>query len=70
MDGGAWFLGDRTDDAVLCAGLAARGVAVASIDYRLGEAGAFPASVHDVRAAVRWPATGKIASRGASAASR
>ncbi|WP_344869324.1 alpha/beta hydrolase [Amycolatopsis ultiminotia] len=76
IHGGAWFLGDRTDDAVLCAGLAGRGVAVASIDYRLGEAGAFPASVHDAQAAVRWLrahgaehrlATGKIGSWGASA---
>ncbi|MBB4682631.1 alpha/beta hydrolase [Amycolatopsis jiangsuensis] len=76
IHGGAWFLGDRADDAVLCAGLADRGIAVASIDYRLGEAGAFPASVDDVRAAVRWLrahgpehrlATGKVGSWGASA---
>jgi acetyl esterase/lipase len=34
--------------------MARRGIAVASIDYRLGPAGAFPASVNDVQAAVRW----------------
>jgi len=29
-------------------------VAIASIDYRLGAAGAFPANIADVRAAETW----------------
>lgn len=77
IHGGAWFLGDRATKAVpFCDGLAGRGVAVASIDYRLGEEGAFPASVDDVHDAVRWLrvhggeyglATAKIGSWGNSA---
>ncbi|MFP5021623.1 alpha/beta hydrolase fold domain-containing protein [Pseudonocardia phyllosphaerae] len=77
LHGGAWFLGSRTDDAATtCRGLAERGIAVASADYRLGDAGAFPASVEDVRAAVRWVraegerfglATGRVGCAGWSA---
>ncbi|MFI0408062.1 alpha/beta fold hydrolase [Actinomadura sp. 3N508] len=55
VHGGAWLFGDRYSGATsFAAELAERGVAIASIDYRLGEAGAFPASIDDVRAAVRW----------------
>ncbi|MQA11639.1 MAG: alpha/beta hydrolase fold domain-containing protein [Pseudonocardiaceae bacterium] len=55
LHGGAWFLGDRVTGADrFAAGLAQRGVAVASVDYRLGAEGAFPANVRDVQAAVRW----------------
>ncbi|WP_165964649.1 alpha/beta hydrolase [Actinomadura sp. KC216] len=55
VHGGAWLFGDRCSGATsFAAALAERGVAIASIDYRLGEAGAFPASIDDVRAAVRW----------------
>lgn len=77
IHGGAWFLGSRADGAAtLCRGLAERGVAVASIDYRLGVAGAFPSSIEDVRAAVHWIrshgrefglATAKVGAWGASA---
>jgi acetyl esterase/lipase len=55
LHGGAWFLGDRTTGAhPFATGIAARGIATASVDYRLGEAGAFPANIDDVRAVVRW----------------
>ncbi|WP_165968895.1 alpha/beta hydrolase [Actinomadura sp. KC06] len=77
VHGGAWLFGDRCSGATsFAAGLAERGVAIASIDYRLGEAGAFPASIDDVRAAVRWLrahgarhglAIGRIGAWGASA---
>lgn len=77
VHGGAWLYGDRAAGAApLAGGLAERGVAVASIDYRLGPAGAFPRSIDDVRAAVRWLrrhgsdhglATDRIGSWGASA---
>ncbi|WUI02529.1 alpha/beta hydrolase [Spirillospora sp. NBC_00431] len=76
VHGGAWLFGDRSSGATsFVAGLAERGVAIASIDYRLGEAGAFPASIDDVRAAVRWLrahgsghglATAKVGAWGAS----
>ena len=60
VHGGAWIFGDRRDlpptlqpdqifDALIEAGLA-----VASIDYRLVREAAFPAQLHDVKAAVRY----------------
>jgi acetyl esterase/lipase len=55
IHGGAWQFGDRTTDfesRVLP--LAARGMAVASIDYRVGVDGRWPAALHDVRGAIRW----------------
>jgi acetyl esterase/lipase len=77
LHGGAWFLGDRSAGAKpFAVGLAEWGVAIASIDYRLAEAGAFPANIDDVHAAVRWLrahgseyglATEKIGSWGESA---
>ena len=58
---GGWLTGDRTLPAFV-APILARGVAVASIDYRLtseagvyGSAGVtFPAQIHDVKAALRF----------------
>jgi acetyl esterase/lipase len=77
LHGGAWFLGDRSSGAKpFAVGLAERGIAIASIDYRLGEAGVFPANIDDVHEAVRWLrangggyglATTKIGSWGESA---
>lgn len=60
IHGGAWIFGDRRDlpptlrpdqtfDALLDAG-----IAVATIDYRLVLEAAFPAQLHDVKAAVRY----------------
>ena len=60
IHGGAWIFGDRRDlpptlqpnqifDALIQAGLA-----VASVDYRLVREAAFPAQLHDVKAAVRY----------------
>ncbi|GIL25372.1 lipase [Actinocatenispora comari] len=55
LHGGAWFLGDRVSSAdPFAPELARRGIAIASVDYRLGEAGRFPRNIDDVRAAVRW----------------
>jgi acetyl esterase/lipase len=53
IHGGGWEAGDRTDvgDAPP---LVDRGYAVASVDYRLTDAAAFPAQIRDCRAAVRW----------------
>ncbi|MGH3241708.1 MAG: alpha/beta fold hydrolase [Spirillospora sp.] len=77
VHGGAWLFGDRSSGAApFAAGLAQRGVAIASIDYRLGEAGAFPTSIDDVRSAARWLrahgsghglATARVGAWGASA---
>jgi len=53
--GGGFEAGSRSDDGKgRLAGLAAHGLAVLSIDYRLAPAAHFPAQLHDVKAAVRW----------------
>jgi acetyl esterase/lipase len=54
IHGDAWLAGDRADGAPFAEGAAARGVAIASIDYRLGAASAFPVNIADVRAAEAW----------------
>jgi acetyl esterase/lipase len=77
LHGGGWTAGHRRMDTARRAEIvAALGVGIASIDYRLGEPGRFPAAVHDVRGAVRWLrahgaelglATGRIGAWGSSA---
>lgn len=62
LHGGAWRRGsrstlaptyaDRAGDAL--GELAAAGLTVASIDYRLSGEAAWPAPLHDAKAAVRW----------------
>jgi acetyl esterase/lipase len=55
VHGGGWTGGDRTTEGpTRVAPLATHGVTVASVDYRLAPDSAFPAQVHDVKAAVRW----------------
>jgi acetyl esterase/lipase len=53
--GGGFTLGDKADgEKERLVQLARRGVAVASINYRLATQALFPAQVDDMRAAVRW----------------
>lgn len=55
VHGGGFVVGSRSDDAEdRLAALAAHGVAVLSVNYRLAPAAHFPAQLHDVKAAVRW----------------
>jgi acetyl esterase/lipase len=55
VHGGGWRSGDKADDgAERLAPLAAYGVDVASVDYRLVPAATFPDQVHDLKGAVRW----------------
>lgn len=57
VHGGGWKAGDRGFYRHLGPWLAERGVAVFAIDYRLADpkgGGAYPAAVHDVRAAVQF----------------
>jgi acetyl esterase/lipase len=55
VHGGGWTRGDRTSGAeTRLAPMAALGVTVASIDYRLAPGAVFPAQLQDVEAAVRW----------------
>jgi acetyl esterase len=53
--GGGWTIGDLDTHDVLCRQLcAASGVAVLSVDYRLGPEQRFPAAFDDCLAATRW----------------
>jgi acetyl esterase/lipase len=62
VHGGGWRRGSRRHPlpalgAGFYPGLAAAGVAVAAIDYRLSGEARYPAAVDDVRAAVAWART-------------
>jgi acetyl esterase/lipase len=53
--GGGWSKGDRAEDGQKrLAPLAAYGVTVASVDYRLAPGTVFPGPLHDLKGAVRW----------------
>jgi acetyl esterase/lipase len=60
VHGGSWTVGSKRvtghydDFPGLLASLAARGFAVASIDYRLSGEAKFPAALHDLKAAIRF----------------
>ena len=54
VHGGAWNRGDRTADDVMNRALAASGIVVAAIDFRLAPAHPYPAQVQDVNFATRW----------------
>jgi acetyl esterase/lipase len=53
--GGGWRSGDKADDsAERLAPLAAYGVTVASVNYRLVPGAVFPDQLYDLKGAVRW----------------
>jgi acetyl esterase/lipase len=52
VHGGAWRAGSR--DNMPLRRLVERGIAVASVDYRLSPVAKFPAQVHDIKAAIRF----------------
>jgi acetyl esterase/lipase len=55
VHGGGWRSGDKADaGAERLAPLAAYGVTVASVDYRLVPGATFPDQLHDLKGAVRW----------------
>jgi acetyl esterase/lipase len=54
LHGGAWNRDDRTQNAFLDEALAAAGLVVASIDFRLGTQAPYPASMADINYATRW----------------
>ena len=54
IHGGAWNNNDRTQNAPLAQELAAHGLVVASIDFRLGKQGAYPKAMQDINFAIRW----------------
>ncbi|MEW6306039.1 MAG: alpha/beta hydrolase [Verrucomicrobiota bacterium] len=52
IHGGAWRNGSKDNCPIDF--LAARGLAVVSLDYRLSNVATFPAQIHDCKGAVRW----------------
>ena len=54
VHGGAWNWGDRTHSEFRAPQLAASGVVVASVDFRLAPEHPYPAQVADVNYATRW----------------
>jgi acetyl esterase/lipase len=54
VHGGAWTHFDRTADACFDRALAAGGLVVVALDFRMGPAHRFPAAVADVVAGIRW----------------
>jgi acetyl esterase/lipase len=55
VHGGGWRSGDKSDEAATrLAPLAAYGVTVASVEYRLLPGANFPDQIHDLKGAVRW----------------
>lgn len=54
IHGGAWTGGDRFNNKVIAEYLAARGVVVFSIDFRLPPDATYPAVVADINYGIRW----------------
>ena len=52
--GGRWFLNDRTADHHMNSALAASGIVVVAVDFRLAPDHPYPAQVADVNYAIRW----------------
>jgi acetyl esterase/lipase len=54
VHGGAWTYFDRTADAYFDRALAACGLVVVAVDFRMGPTHGFPTAVADVIAGIRW----------------
>ena len=54
VHGGAWMRGDIYQNELLDTRLAASGVVVATVDFRLSDEAPYPASMADINYAVRW----------------
>ena len=54
VHGGAWGSGDRLNNAVIHEDLAAHGVGVCALDFRLSDEAQYPAMVDDVSYGIRW----------------
>ena len=52
--GGRWFLNDRSADHHMNSALAASGIVVVAVDFRLAPDHPYPAQVADVNYAIRW----------------
>ena len=54
VHGGAWTSGDRNNNQAIDSALAAAGVVVLALDFRLAPEAPYPASVADVNFGTRW----------------
>lgn len=54
VHGGAWTSGDRNNNQAIDSALAAAGVVVLALDFRLAPKAPYPASVADVNFGTRW----------------
>ncbi len=54
VHGGGWASGDRSMTYPMAVKLAVNGYIAASVEYRLSPEAKYPASIYDLRAAVRW----------------
>jgi acetyl esterase len=54
VHGGAWNSGDRLNNEGIDRALAARGVVVATLDFRQPPVAGYPASIADVNLGIRW----------------
>ena len=54
VHGGRWFLNDRSDDHPMNLALAASGIVVVAVDFRLAPQHPYPAQVIDTNYAIRW----------------
>jgi acetyl esterase/lipase len=54
VHGGAWTMNDRFSNVAIDSALAAAGVVVLALDFRMPPAGVYPDSVADVNFAIRW----------------
>jgi acetyl esterase len=57
VHGGAWTSGDRSMNVAIARHLAANGIAVLSLDFRMPPEATYPVTVSDVAAGVRWMRT-------------
>jgi acetyl esterase len=54
VHGGAWVAGDRLMNRAASEHLAAAGIVVMSLDFRVPPADPYPASIADINAGIRW----------------
>lgn len=54
VHGGAWTSGDRLNNAAIDGALAAAGVVVLALDFRMPPQAGYPAAVQDIHYAIRW----------------
>ena len=54
VHGGRWFLNDRSADHLMNSALAASGIVVVAIDFRLAPQHPYPAQIVDANYATRW----------------